>query len=166
MYRLTLNGWPDRIQEGTLGWVNHQNQNTVEGRQSMYTSWAIWENAQHLHDNHRGIEKMKHLSQTTAYWPRIDADITDYVNHCKTCTQHKAKQAVQPMLPRDVWDSLWQDLAANFFTYNHKEYFLLTDTFSKYAFIYQTSSKSAKSIIKKITKYNFPIWPSKQVLFR
>ena len=54
------------------------------------------------------------------------------------------------MLHRDVPDSLWQDLAADFFTYNHKEYFLITDTFSKYPFIYQTSSKSPKSIIKKL----------------
>ena len=103
-----------------------------------------------LHDNHRGIEKMRHVFQTTVYWPGIDADIASYVNCCKICTQHKAKQAVQPMLPRDVPDSLWQDLAADFFTYNHKEYFLIADTFSKYPFSYQTSSKSADSIIKKL----------------
>ena len=93
---------------------------------------------------------MRHLSQTTIYWPGIDADITNYVNFCKTCTQHKAKQAVQPMLPRDVPDPPWQDLATDFFTYNHKEYFLIADTFSKYPFMYQTSSKSADSIIKKL----------------
>ena len=119
-----------------------------------------------LHDNHRGIEKMRHLSQTTVYWTRIDTDIANHVNCCKTCIQHKAKQAVQPMLPRDVPDSLWHDLAVNFFTYNHKEYFLIMDTLSKYPFVHQTSSKSAKSIIKKITKFNFPIWPSKKFLFR
>ena len=54
------------------------------------------------------------------------------------------------MLPRDVPDSLWQDLGADFFTYNDKEYFLIADTFTKYPFIYQTSSKSTKSIIKKL----------------
>ena len=54
------------------------------------------------------------------------------------------------MLPRDVPDSLWQDLAADFFTYNYKEYLLIADTFSKYPFVYQTSSKSADSIIRKI----------------
>ena len=100
--------------------------------------------------NHRGIEKMRYLSLTTAYWPGIDADIANYVNCCKTCTQHKARQAVQPMLPRDVPDSLWQDLATDFFTYNHKEYFLIMDTFNKYPFIYQTYSKSVDSIIKKL----------------
>ena len=93
---------------------------------------------------------MRHLSQTTVHWPRIDANNADYVNHCKTCTQHKAKQAVQPMFPRDVPESPWQDLAADLFTYNYKEYLLIADTFSKYPFVYQTSSKTAKSIIKKL----------------
>ena len=103
-----------------------------------------------LHGNHRGIEKMRHLSQHTIYWPSLDADIADYVNRCKTCTQHKAKQAVQPMLPRDVPDSPWQELAADFFMHNHKEYLLIADTFSKYPFVYQISSKTAESINKKL----------------
>ena len=93
---------------------------------------------------------MRHLSQHTANWPRLDADIANYVNCCKTCTQHKAKQAVQPMLPRDVPDSPWQESAADFFTHNHKEYLLIPDTFSKYPFVYQTSSKTAESITKKL----------------
>ena len=54
------------------------------------------------------------------------------------------------MLLRDVPDSPWQDLAANFFTYNHRDYLLIADTFSKYPFVYQISSKSADSIIRKL----------------
>ena len=54
------------------------------------------------------------------------------------------------MLHRDVPDSLWQDLPIDFFTYNHKEYLLIADIFSKYPFIYQTSSKSDDSIVKKL----------------
>ena len=42
------------------------------------------------------------------------------------------------------------ELAADFFTYNHKEYLLIGDTFSKYPFIYQTPFKTTKSIIKKL----------------
>ena len=77
---------------------------------------------------------MRHLSKTTVYWPGMDVDITD-VNQCNIGTQQKAKQAVQTVLLRDVSDSPWQDLAADFFTYNNKEYILITDTFSKYPFV-------------------------------
>ena len=88
--------------------------------------------------------------------------IANYVNWCKICTQHKTRQAVQPMISRDVPDSLWQDLAADFFIYNHKEYFLITDTFSKYPFVYQTFSKSADSIIRKVQYLISQYGPSKR----
>ena len=116
-----------------------------------------------LHGNHRVTEKMRHLSQHTVYWPRLDADIADYVNHCKTCTQHKAKQAVQHMLPRDMPDSPWQELAADFFTHNHKEYLLIADTFSKYPFVYQISSKTAESITKKLQNLISQYGPPKRL---
>ena len=106
---------------------------------------------------------MRHLSQHTVYWPGLDADITDYVNRCKTCTQHKAKQAVQPMLPRDVPDSPWQELTADFFTHNHKEYLLIVDTFGKYPFVYQISSKTAESINKKLQNLISQYGPPKRL---
>ena len=125
MYMLTLNGWPDRIQE-VLRIACHfwdtWDELTIENgillkRDRVCIPPELYERMlSDLHGNHRGIEKMRHLSQTTVYWPGIEADIADYVKHCKTCTQHKAKQAVQPMLPRDMPNSLWQDLAAYFFT--------------------------------------------------
>ena len=159
IYRLTLNGWPDKVYEvpgiaqqfwGTHDELTVENGVLLKGDRVCIPPELYERMFSDLHGNHRGIEKMRHLSQHTVYCPRLDADITNYVNHCKTCTQHKAKQAVQHMLPRGVPDSPWQELAAGFFTHNHKEYLLIADTFSKYPFIYQTSSKTAESITKKL----------------
>ena len=84
------------------------------------------------------------------YWARLDVDITNYFYQCQICTKHKANQAAQPMIPRDVPDSPQLGLAADFFTYNHKEYLFIADTCSKYPFVYQTFSKTADSIIRKL----------------
>ena len=158
-YSLTLNGWPDKINEvpriarqfwGTRDELTVENGILLKGDRVCIPPELYERMLSDLHGNHRGIEKMRHLSQHTIYWPGLDADIADYVNRCKTCTQHKAKQAVQPMLPRDVPDSPWLELAADFFTHNHKEYLLIVDTFSKYPFVYQISSKTAEAINKKL----------------
>ena len=45
----------------------------------------------------------------------MDTDIAEYVKHCKVCTMHKARQAIEPMLPRDIPEGPWQDPAADFF---------------------------------------------------
>ena len=80
----------------------------------------------------------------------MDVDITDYVKHHEVCTTHKATQAIEPLLPRDIPEGPWQDLAADFFHHNNVEYLLIADSFSKYLFLYKISSKAADPVIKKI----------------
>ena len=168
---MTLNGWLDRVHDvpwiachfwGTWDEITVENGILLKGDRVCIPPELYERMLSDLHGNHTAIEKMIHLSQNTVYWPKFDADIADYVNHSKTCTQHKAKQAVQPMLPRDVPDSPWQELATDFFTYNHKEYLLIADTFSKDPFTYQTSSKTAESIIKKLQNLTSQYGPQKR----
>ena len=59
-------------------------------------------------------------ARATLYWPGIDVDKAEYVKRSKTCTQHKATQHIQPMIPRDVPEAPWQDLAADFFNFKGK----------------------------------------------
>ena len=101
---------------------------------------------------HLGIEKMQHRARATVYWPGMDADIVEYVKRCKICTQHKATQHIQLMLPRDVPEAPWQDLAADFFNFKGKEYLLIADTFSKYPFASRMTTKTAETVIRKLTQ--------------
>ena len=96
---------------------------------------------------HLGIEKMQHRARATVYWPGMDSDIVEYVKRCKICTQHKATQHIQPMLPRDIPEAPWQDLAADFFNFKGKEYLLIADTFSKYPFASRMTTKTAETVI-------------------
>ena len=108
VYRLALNGCHNRIQEvpriahhswGTWDELTVENGILLK-EDGVCIPPELYERIlSELHGNHRGIEKMRHLSQATVYWAGIDSHIANYVNHCQTCTQHKAKQAVQPMLP-------------------------------------------------------------------
>ena len=99
-----------------------------------------------LHEMHLGIE-MQHRARATLYWPGIDMDIAQYVKRCKTCTQHKVTQHIQPMIPRDVPEAPWQDVAADFFNFKGKEYLLIADTFSKYPFTFRMTTKTADTVI-------------------
>ena len=80
------------------------------------------------------------------YWPGIDADIVNYVCWCTICTKHKASPPAQPMLPRDIPEGPWQEIAAVYLTHKGKEYLLICDLFSKYPFLYKLSTKSAQSL--------------------
>ena len=54
----------------------------------------------------------------------------------------------QPMLPRDIPDGPWQELAVDYCTPYSKDYLLITDPFSKYPFIYRVHSKTSDSLIQ------------------
>ena len=95
---------------------------------------------------------MQHRARATLYWPGMDADIVEYVKRWKTCTQHKVTQHIQPMLPRDVPEAPWQDLATDFFNFKGKEYLLVTDTLSKYPFALRMTTKTTETVIQKFTQ--------------
>ena len=88
---------------------------------------------------------MQAQAREAVYLPGIDADISDYVSWCTICTKHKAFLSDQPMLPRDIPDGPWQDIAANYMTHKGHEYLIICDAFSKYPFVYKVTSKSAQS---------------------
>ena len=103
---------------------------------------------------------MQAQARESVYWPHIDADIADYVSQCIICTKHKASPPAQPMLPKDIPDGPWQDIAADYMTHKGHEYLIICDAFSKYLFAYKVSSKSAQSLcahlLELISQYGPP----------
>ena len=161
VYCITLNGWPSKISKVpriTRQFWGARDELTIEdgvllkGNHVCIPPELYNRSLHELHETHLGIEKMQHRARATMYWPGMDADIIEYVKCCKTCTQNKATQHIQPMIPRDVPDTPWQDLAADFFTYKTNDYLLVADTFSKYPFTYKMHKKTAETILHKLTQ--------------
>ena len=177
LYRLTFNGWPENFRSvphiACHFWSYHD-QLTVENgvliksdRVHITPELELQDRTLYdLHNGHLGVEKMINLTRSSVYWQGINMDIIDYVRHCTTCAKHKARQTVQPMLPLDVPDGPWQEIATDYITHFNKDYLLITDTFSKYAFIYSIHSKTHNSIIQCLQDLFSPVWHAFMFLFR
>ena len=72
----------------------------------------------------------------------------EYVKQCPACIKHKTKVPL-PMMTRDIPNGPWEDVATNIFTLNQKDYLLISDTFSKYPFLFKMSKKTAETTISK-----------------
>ena len=116
LYQLTLNGWPDHIDQVLRitwnYWVTQDELSTEDGILTTGDSICIPpEMFDHmladLHEDHQGDKKMQLLTWASVYWLSIDADITYYIWRCTTCTQYKVTQPIHLMLPWDIPDSLW-----------------------------------------------------------
>ena len=101
-----------------------------------------------LHAGHLGMERMKQLARTAVYWPGIDSAIETASRRCEPCGEHQKKPpkpAVHPwMLPEKPWSRLHLDHAINFMGSN---WLVMTDAYSKYPCIHQTSSTSTRATI-------------------
>lgn len=104
-----------------------------------------------LHKGHQGIERMKSLARSYAYWPRIDKDISDYVKKCNNCAM-AAKSPVKSVLsswptPEEVLDRIHIDIAGPL---RGKYYFIMVDAYSKWPEAVQVPSISSNEIVKQV----------------
>jgi len=83
-----------------------------------------------LYIGHFCLQCMKHLARMAVYWPRIDS-----------CIEHQNKPPNPPVHP---WSRVHVDHAINFLGSNWLE---LTDGYSNYPCIHQTSSTSSSTTI-------------------
>ena len=107
---------------------------------------------------------MSQIAKNTIYWPGIDADIKDFVNRCPTCLVTKPNNKREPLLPHTVPDGPWQKVGADYFDFDGTTYLLLIDYFSKFIYVEEMRTTTAKSTIKKL-KTIFSIEGSPNIFF-
>ena len=99
-----------------------------------------------LHLGHFGMQRMKQLARSAVYWPHIDNQIEDTCRGCVSCAEHQnkpPKPANHPwMMPEKPWSRIHVDHAINFMGNN---WLIVTDAYSKYPCIHQTSSTSTQA---------------------
>ena len=126
VYCLTLRGWPDRVQDvpciarhssSTRDELSMDKSLLLKGTRVCIPPELLERTLADLHGAHQGVDRMQAEAREAVCWPGIDSDISDYVSWCTICTKHKASFPAQPMLPRDVPDGPWQDIAVDYMTH-------------------------------------------------
>lgn len=110
---------------------------------------------------HRGINDVYYNLRIKCYWPRMLAQITDYVNNCDTCKRIKYDRApLKPkfnitLTPSQPFESLQIDT----FFYNNHKILTIIDCFSKKLYGYLLKNTTGQEIIKCLRNYfsSFPI---------
>ena len=159
LYHLTLRGWPScpkqvlRISQhlwGTQNKLSIKASILLKANEVCIPPELLDCTLAHLNSAQQGMEKMQAQAREAVYSPSINADIIDYVTQCTIYTKHKASPPAQPMLPQDIPNGLWQEIAADYFHYKGKMYLFVCNLFSKYALLFKLNSKSALSLSQKL----------------
>jgi molybdenum cofactor biosynthesis enzyme len=110
--------------------------------------------ALHIDMGHLGAERVLQLARQRVYWPRMQADLEEYIQQRCRCTaqRRRRQEAVAPLV--SIHTSAPMELVAIDFLHLEKsstgcEYILLiVDHFTRYAQAYPTKNKSALTAAK------------------
>lgn len=102
-----------------------------------------------LHSGHLGIEKCRSKARTAVWWPKIGADIAQYVASCQTCL-HWAKDRAEPLLSSPLPDLPWQKVATDLFELDGKHFIVVVDYYSRYVELVQLRHQTADDVINAL----------------
>ena len=102
-----------------------------------------------LHKHHQGISKTLSLARQHIFWPRISAQIKDFVNSCSICKSLQNEYPSEPLIPHDIPNGPWIKIGIDIFCFDGKNYLMMVDYYSKF-FEYDllTNLSSLKAVEK------------------
>lgn len=112
----------------------------------------------HLHTRHFGIEKTRHPSRESVYWPNISKEIDHLIQPCDTCQPSKRQHESEPLLSHEIPSTPWTKLGTDLLQTGNDNYLLITDYHFKIPSSLQ-ASKHFKFRSGKTHVWNIqPIW--------
>ncbi|CAD6192730.1 unnamed protein product [Caenorhabditis auriculariae] len=104
---------------------------------------------QELHASHAGMDHMKRLARSVAFWPGIDADCENFVRNCKACSLHSKTPRKVPLQPWPAPERVWQRIHIDFAGPDQGQWYLVVvDAKSKYPEVKIVHSISAANTVK------------------
>lgn len=107
-----------------------------------------------IHVGHLGIEKCRRRARQVMYWPGLNQSISDMVQACSTCLQHRSKQASQPLQPHPVANYPWEKVGVDLCVVNGNNYLVMCDYYSNYPEACHLKSTTSQSVVNAM-KYVF-----------
>ena len=167
VYRYVQNGWPFVVDASLVPYKNKQNELTI------YQGCLLWgvrvvvpsslRNAVlvDLHETHPGMTRMKGLSRSYVWWPKIDSDIEKTVSTCLVCKKIRfepVKAPVHPwILPSEPCPRIRIDFAGPI---SGTTYLVVVDAYSKFPEVVKMTSMTATATINTLrdifSRYGLP----------
>lgn len=85
-----------------------------------------------LHEAHPGIVRMKSMSRSYVWWPKLDSAIEETVKACRQCVSIRASPLVAPLTPWTWPSKPWKRVHVDFASHEGNHYLVVVDAHSKW----------------------------------
>ena len=100
------------------------------------------------HASHAGIGGTLRKARAALYWPRMTAEIQDFVSKCDTCLRHRSNPGREPLQSHDVGARPWAKVAADLALMDDRFILVVSDYFSNFVEVTRLSSSTSFAVIK------------------
>ena len=99
-----------------------------------------------IHTGHQGIVKCRERARQSIWWPGLSRQIEELVKNCATCRKC-VQQRSKPLIPSDLPELPWQQVATDLFEMKGYTYLLVVDYYSRYIEIARLNCATADEVI-------------------
>ena len=108
-----------------------------------------------LHETHPGCSKMKALTRSYIWWPKMDQEIENLVKSCSVCQESRPSPPTAPLHPWQWSSQPWSRLHLDFAgPYMGHMFLVIIDTCSKWLDAYIMSTITSSKTIECSERYS------------
>ena len=97
--------------------------------------------------SHIGIGGCLRRAQELLYWPRINAEVKDYVSKCSVCQSYQPDQCREELQPHEMPSRPWSKVAADIFELGPQQFLIMVDYWSSYFEVQELKQITSISVI-------------------
>ena len=100
-----------------------------------------------IHRSHRGIGGCLRRARELLYWPRINAEVKDYVSKCSVCQSYQPEQCREELQPHEMPSCPWSKVGADIFELGPQQFMIMVDYWSSYFEVQELKRITSESVI-------------------
>ncbi len=157
--QVIMQGWPDTRKQcppEIISFWNYRDELTIadtvilKGQKIVIPTSLRAKMLEILHTGHMGIIKTQKRARDVMFWPNISSDISNMIQQCSVCQEHRASNAKEPLISHEIPEYPWQTVATDIFMWNDKDFLVTVDYYSRYFEVQQLHGASSKTVIAKM----------------
>ena len=113
-----------------------------------------------IHASHIGIEGSIRMARDSLYWPRMNADLKEYISKCDICLAHQAVPGKESLLQHEIPERPWARIGVDLCELRGRTLLVVCDYYSNYIEVEKIHAATTQSISKVLkclfSRYGVP----------
>ena len=130
--------------------ITVQNGLLFKGERIIVPSQLRKEMMEKIHSSHLGIEGCLRRAREVFYWPRMNAELKDFILKCDVCNSFKPQQTQEPLMPHEIPTRPWQKVGTDLMQFDGRQYLIIVDYFSSFFEVDKLETTDSRTVVEKL----------------